>query len=115
MGPDLQGSDDDHGGGRLAGASRHYPGVQRRKDASTPRQRKPEGRQLTRRAHHPLGLRSVLGAWRRPRLRSAEGGGQTVRNKQKNDEKKNDETVKYLTGHSSNFRSEERRVGKECR
>ena len=86
MGPDLQGSDDDHGGGRPAGASRHYPGVQRRKYASTPRQRKPEGRQLTRRTHHPLGLRS------------AEGGGQRVRNKQKNDE-----TVKYLTGHTSDF------------
>ena len=34
-----------------------------------------KGRQLTRRARQPLRLRYVFGAWRRQRLRSAEGAG----------------------------------------
>ena len=40
-----------------------------------PRDRKKTGRQLTRRARQPLRLRCVFGAWRRQRLRSAEGAG----------------------------------------
>ena len=38
-------------------------------------QEKEQGRQLTRRARQPLRLRCVFGAWRRQRLRSAEGAG----------------------------------------
>ena len=34
-----------------------------------------KGRRLTRRARQPLRLRCVFGAWRRQRLRSAEGAG----------------------------------------
>ena len=61
-----------HGGDRPVSASRHHFGVQRRKYASATRQRKRKGRQLTRRACHPLRLRYVFGAWRRQRLRSAQ-------------------------------------------
>ena len=37
--------------------------------------RRKKGQQLTRRARQPLRLRYVFGAWRRQRLRSAEGAG----------------------------------------
>ena len=55
--------------------------------ASATRQER-KGRQLTRRARQPLRLRYVFGAWRRQRLRSAEGAGPEGQRQKTNNETK---------------------------